>query len=126
MSVVTLVVVLTTGTQSIFLSIVGVLWVSMLASYIISQRLLSQIIMRSKQASKVAIARRVRSLSAQLDDDNARREMDWLMNYHDRIANSPSSMVNVRSATNFILALLLPAIIVVIQTVITEIVNGIL
>jgi hypothetical protein len=126
MAVITIFSVITTGIQSVFISIVGVVWVSMIAAYIVSQRLLSQIIMRSKQASKTEIARRVKELSTRLVDESARNETQWLMNYHDRIVSSPDSMVNIRSASNFILALLLPAIIVVIQVVITEIVKRLL
>ena len=88
------------------------MWGTIIAIFIINQSALSKIVRQSKKRKLVEIQARIEKLEE--EDDIANKEtidaINRLMDYHDRIKNSKSSTLNIRSILNFINSLLLPII----------------
>lgn len=101
-------------------------WIPLIAAFTQSQRSLARIIQRAKHSVLDDIAARVHSLSQQLDEQTSRSEMQWFMEYHDRILKTPNSLIDLGSVLQFSFSLLLPLIVVALQVLVAELLKRVL
>ena len=89
-----------------------IMWIPIIAIFIINQSALSKIVRLSKKRKLNEIQAKIEKLEK--DDDIVNKEtmeaINRLMDYHDRIRDSKNSTLSVRSVINFINSLLLPLI----------------
>jgi hypothetical protein len=91
---------------------IGVSWFILFVNFAAYQSVLTKIITRTKRAKLNDIQAQIEKLELN-ENISEQRTMDAinrLMDYHDRIKNTPNSAINVRSTLNFINSLLLPVI----------------
>lgn len=92
--------------------ILSILWIPIIAIFILNQIALTKIVTISKKRKLKEIQTRIEKLET--DDDIANREtieaIHRLMDYHDRIKDTKNAAFNFRSVINFFNSLLLPLI----------------
>ena len=85
-------------------------WVILTILFVIIQNSLSRIAIAAKYKSLSEVETRIEQLLPQLDtkDREAREEINWLMDYHDRIKSAPNSALHFRAMLEFVNSLILP------------------
>lgn len=116
---VSLVVLVTIGfwqtgffTSSTLLFLAVVVWVPTVFLFVGSQFHLSRIISRTKWETLARLQASIERLHCQEEIPSKERleYIDKLLNYHDRIKNTPNSALNLRAGLNFLTSLLFPVI----------------
>lgn len=102
--------VLTTETPVPGIVVSALVWVPTVALFIAGQLNISNMIARAKWKTLNEVQSRIERLQAEQDvpDKDTLERLAKLMDYHDRIGNTPNSALNFRSSLNFLNSLLLP------------------
>lgn len=90
----------------------ALVWVPTVALFIAGQLNISNMITRAKWKTLNEVQSRIERLGAGQDapDKDTLERLAKLMDYHDRIGNTPNSALNFRSSLNFLNSLLLPVL----------------
>ncbi len=88
------------------------IWVPTVTLYAAGQFHLSNIIMRAKWKTLNEVQTKIENLNeaGKIPDKDTLERLDKLMNYHDRIRDTPNSALNFRAGLNFLNSLLLPVV----------------
>lgn len=90
----------------------ALVWVPTVGLFIAGQLNLSNMIARAKWKTLNEVQSKIEKLQSEQDmpDKETLERLAKLMDYHDRIAGTPNSALNLRSSLNFLNSLLLPII----------------
>ena len=93
-----------------YIAIVVLLWIPLVAMFILNQTSLSNIIRRAKWKTLNEIQARVEKLHAadNLAEEDTLEAINRLMDYHDRIKGTRNSALNARAVLSMLNSLLLP------------------
>jgi len=93
-----------------FMPIVLFNWVPILLLFAISQRAFSRIILRVKRQKLAELQQRISQIEASVDMSKKPTVdlMKGLLDYYQRVADTPNSMLNVQVALNLVTSLILP------------------
>lgn len=87
-------------------------WIPIIGSFVIGVRSLSKLITRAKWRELREVQERVERLKAtgQLEEEETMGAIQRLMDYHDRVARTPGSVLDFRAGLRFVNSLLLPVV----------------
>ncbi len=88
------------------------IWAPTVTLYAAGQFHLSGIIMRAKWKTLNEVQTKIEGLNeaGKIPDKDTLERLDKLMNYHDRVRDTPNSALNFRAGLNFLNSLLLPVV----------------
>ncbi|MCB0214066.1 MAG: hypothetical protein KDJ52_32310 [Anaerolineae bacterium] len=99
-------------TSSIIILVIAFGWAPTIAFFVINQIVLAKIITNTKWIILNSIQAQIESLQHQeaIFSEDTLKHIDTLLSYHDRIAATKNSALDVRAGLNFLNSLLLPVI----------------
>lgn len=98
--------------QQFVLSLLIFSWIVFIIRFLTQQSMFTKIITRTKRVKLNSIQEQIEKLeeTQNLADRNTIEAINRLMDYYDRIKNTPNSAINLRSGLSFLNSLLLPVV----------------